>query len=79
MGNTSYIITIVGSQKVGKSALCQQLKSFSEDIQSKRLFRNVGVQPDFQLRMKTNSNTYDLAIYDSLGFVILKGNIHFQI
>ena len=75
LGNSSYIITILGAQQVGKSAICQQLKLSCEDIQNRKLFRNIAVKPDFQLSFHSEAQKIDLGIYDSLGFIFQYFNL----
>jgi len=67
-GSFSFVITVLGTPLVGKSSLCQQLKSQCVDIQPKHLFRFISVQPEFQVSLTASNQTYNLGVYDSLGF-----------
>jgi len=67
-GSFSFVITMFGAPRVGKTFLCQRLQSVATDIKHRYLFKFSTMPPDVQVSIKVNTKDFNIGVYDSLGF-----------
>jgi len=76
-GSFSFVVTVLGGPKVGKSTMCQKLKECENavDARPRRLFSYSSVPPEIQVSItipnpsqQNSTHKFDLGVYDSVGF-----------